>query len=50
MGFSVPAGEHEIRLTYRSTDLKIAFYISLATLLLSLMAVAYYEKRSRSVA
>ena len=50
MGFSVPAGEHEIRLTYRSTDLKIAFYISLATLLLSLLVAALNERQPRRVA
>ncbi|MGV3528393.1 MAG: hypothetical protein ACO1OO_05805 [Flavisolibacter sp.] len=47
MGFAVPAGQHEIKLSYRSTDLRIAFYVSLATLLLSLLIVAFYEKRSR---
>jgi hypothetical protein len=50
MGFQLPAGKHTLSFQYKATDLKIAFYISLATLftILSLLFIKKIRPSSLS--
>jgi hypothetical protein len=46
MSFELPAGEHSFKFEYRATDLKLLWLISTAMLLLSLLYLFFYRKRS----